>query len=55
MAAYTGVLSVGFAGSPSIPSVIGTSGNLPYLVGASLALVVIFLVAIPKVVAPDFA
>ena len=54
MAAYTAALSIGFALGPIILSVVGTSGALPYLVGAGLALVAALFVASPKVEAPAF-
>ncbi|WP_018388453.1 MFS transporter [Ancylobacter sp. FA202] len=53
MAAYTAALSIGFAAGPFILSLVGTTGYLPYLAGAGVALVAVFLVASPKIEAPD--
>lgn len=53
MAAYTAALSIGFAAGPFILSLVGTSGYLPYFAGAGIALLAVFLVASPKVEAPD--
>jgi MFS family permease len=55
MGAYTAALSIGFAAGPMILSLIGTSGFLPYLVGAGCALAAACLVASPKVEAPEFS
>lgn len=54
MAAYTVALSLGFALGPLILSTVGTSGSLPYLVGAGIAVAATLLVASPKVRAPSF-
>ncbi len=54
MAAYTAALSIGFALGPLILSVIGSTGFLPYLVGAGIALSAALFVASPKVEAPAF-
>lgn len=54
MAAYTAAISVGFALGPIILSVLGSTGFLPYAVGAAIALAGALLVASPRVTAPEF-
>ncbi|GGF77586.1 MFS transporter [Azorhizobium oxalatiphilum] len=54
MAIYTAALSVGLALGPSILSVLGTQGALPYLVGAGIALCAAVFILAPFVVAPTF-
>lgn len=54
MAAYTAALSVGLALGPLILSVVGTSGVLPFAVGAGIALLAAVFVASPRIIAPHF-
>ncbi|MCF8483088.1 MAG: MFS transporter [Rhodospirillum sp.] len=54
MAIYTAALSVGFALGPLTLSVLGTSGGLPYFIGAAIAVTAALLIASPQVTAPEF-
>ncbi|MGU3494429.1 MFS transporter [Xanthobacteraceae bacterium A53D] len=54
MATYTAALSVGLALGPSILSLVGTQGALPYLCGAGIALAAALFILHPAVVAPPF-
>jgi MFS family permease len=52
MAIYTAAMSLGFAGGPLILSLVGTSGVLPYGVGAACALLAMAIVAAPGIPLP---
>lgn len=52
MAAYTASLSVGLALGPFILSLVGTRGQLPFLVGAAIALLSAAFILAPSVRAP---
>lgn len=52
MAAYTAALSIGFALGPLILSFAGSTGFLPYGIGAGLALVAVLFVIAPGLSAP---
>ncbi len=54
MAIYTAALSIGLAAGPSILSLVGTHGALPYLVGGAIALSAAVFILMPFVVAPAF-
>jgi MFS family permease len=54
MAGYTAALSLGFALGPSILSLSGTGGALPYLIGSAIALVAMLFVVSPQLIAPGF-
>ncbi|HEY8613835.1 MAG TPA: MFS transporter [Roseomonas sp.] len=52
MAAYTALLSLGFAGGPLILSYTGPDGLLPFAVGAGVSLLALLLMAQPGVMRP---
>jgi MFS family permease len=52
MAIYTAAMSLGFAGGPLILSLSGTSGVLPYAIGAGCALVAMGIVGWPGIPVP---
>jgi len=52
MAAYTALLSLGFAGGPLILSFTGPEGMLPFAIGAGVCLLALLLVAQPRVIQP---
>jgi MFS family permease len=54
MAIYTAALSLGFALGPIILTVVGSDGLLPYLLGASIALMALLSIAMPWVQTPRF-
>ncbi|MDQ0505086.1 MFS transporter [Xanthobacter agilis] len=54
MAAYTAALSMGLALGPIILSLVGTSGLVPYALGAAICLTAAVFVASPQVPAPHF-
>ena len=49
MAIYTAAMSLGFAGGPLILSAVGTTGLLPYGVGAACALAAMAVVSLPGI------